>query len=201
VEIIELQRNDSVPMTEAKTPQSFDPATGLGASGDYSIVGGSASGPRIRVYQNIPANVKLTVKYWARGQCAGYWPGGTNFQTTLIGTGPFYMTDYLAGAGGWATYKANPHYFMQTPLQGEIDWYYIWLSGRRPRDGYYKLDLYDASYASSALGGTAHHIPTANWLAAADLTSPVGETDVSDIAVLASSYDLTFGSPFPNPPP
>jgi len=210
VEIIELTRNDSVPMTEAATPQSFDPATGLGASGDYSIVGSSADGPRIRIYQNIPSNVKLTVKYWGRGDPAGYWPGNTNFQTTLAGTGPFYMTSFLAGAGGYATYKANPHYFMEAPLKGEIDWYYVWIQGRVPRDGYYVLDLYDAAIAGTfAMGGTGSGLPppqgprppTRNWVPSSDLTAPLGETDINDLAILACSYSQTFGSPPPNPPP
>jgi hypothetical protein len=188
VEVISMTI-DGVPATKATTPHLYG---STGAGGDYAIVGNSGSGPRIRIFKNVATSLEVT--YWARGQCAGYWPGGTDFQTTLIGTGQYYMTDFLAGAGGWATYKANPHNYMQAAPLGENDWVYYWGTGAQPRSGNYALDLFDATYASAALGGTAHHIPTANWLAAADLTSPIGEIDVSDIAVMAAGYGTLFSS-------
>jgi len=190
VEVIEL-RIDGALQTKATTPHLYG---STGAGGDYSIVGNSADGPRIRVFKAVPAGSTLTVSYWARGQCAGYWPGGTNFQTTLIGTGQYYMTDFLAGAGGWATYKANPHNYMQTPPPGENDWLYYWGTGAQPRKGSYALNLFDATYASAALGGSGNYIPTANWLSSSDLTSPIGVTDVSDIAVMAAGYGTIFSS-------
>jgi len=104
------------------------------------------------------------------------------------------MTDFLSGAGGWATYKANPHNYMQTAPPGEIDWYYYWVPGTQPRAGHYALDLYDVSYASAALGGSGNYIPTANWLASSDLTSPIGVTDVSDIGLMAASYGALFSN-------
>jgi hypothetical protein len=189
-EVIEL-RIDGALQTKATTPHLYG---STGAGGDYSIVGNSLNGPSIRIFKAVPAGSTLTVTYWARGDPAGYWPGNTNFQTTLIGTGQYYMTDFLAGAGGWATYKANPHNYMQTPPPGEIDWVYNWGAGTQPRSGNYALNIYDATYASAALGGSGNTVPTLNWLSPSDLTSPIGVTDVSDIGVLAASYGTVFSS-------
>jgi hypothetical protein len=197
VEVISMTI-DGVPATKATTPHLYDPATGLGAGGDYSIVGSSANGPSLRIFKQV--NTGLTVTYWARGQCAGYWPGGTNFQTTLIGTGPFYMTDFLAGAGGWARYKANQHYFMETPQLGEIDWDYVWIAGPQPRDGSYTVTLFDVTYACFALGSSGNYIPTYSWVPSVDVVHPLGTVDISDIGVIANSFMASFGSPPPTPP-
>jgi hypothetical protein len=210
VEVIEV-RIDGVLQTKATTPHLFDPATGLGAGGDYSIVGGSTNGPSIRIFTAVPGGSTLTVMYWARGDAAGYWPGNMDFQTTLAGTGPWYMTDYLAGAGGWATYKANTDHFMDTPPKGEVDWYWYWIPGTQPRDGYYETDLFDVTYLTAAIGheGSSKDYFSASawrgvyWLPAADLVLPVGILDIYDVAVLSNfeNYGVTFGSPYPNPPP
>lgn len=200
VEIIEVKLGD-VLLAKATTPHLFNPATGLGAGGDYSIVGSTANGPGIRVFKAVPSDGVLTVKYWARGDAAGYHPGNLGWDKTLAGTGMFYMTDFLAGVGGWATYKANRQYFMATPNKGEIDWYWNWIGATQPRDGSYQANIYDATYANWGLGGSGKAVPTANWIEATDLASPIGETDIYDVAVLASHYGKNFGSPPPNPPP
>jgi len=200
VEVIEIKL-DGVLLAEATTPYLYNPVTGQGAGGDYSIVGSTATGPRIRLYIAVPGGSVLTVRYWARGDPAGYHPGGLPWQQTIAGTGSFYLTDFLAGAGGWATYKANRYYFMETPTKGEIDWYWYWIYGSQPRDGYYYVNIYDASYSNWALGGSGQAVPTANWIEATDLAPPVGETNLFDIAVLAANYGKRFGSPPPNPPP
>jgi len=194
VEVVEVEL-DGMLLTKAATPQNFNPAISGSAGGDYSIVGGSTTGPRIRIFKAVPAGSTLTVKYWARGDPIGYHPGNLGWEKTLAGTGPFYMTSYLAGAGGFATYKANPNYFMETPPKGEIDWYWYWIAGAQPRDGCYQLNIYDAAFASWALDGSGKAVPTVNWIEATDLASPIGSTDIFDIAVLATSYDRKFGSP------
>jgi len=171
------------------------------AGGDYSIVGSTVNGPRIRIYKAIPSGSILTVKYWARGDPAGYHPGLLGWDKTLAGTGMFYMTDFFPGAGGWAVYKANTGYFLQTPLKGEIDWYWYWYYSLQPRDGYYTVNIYDGTYVNWALGGSGKAVPTINWVEVTDLASPVGETSIYDVAVLSSNYGKSFGSPPPNPPP
>jgi len=214
VEVINMTLNGFL-LEKASTPHLYDPSVPWSAHGEYSIVGGTLpnQGPRIRVYDNIPAGMTLTVYYWARGDPRGYWPGNLGFQNTLAGTGPFYMTDYSAGAGGCASYKANPNYFMETPLLGEIDWYWNYYVGPQARDGYYRIDLYDAVIAGVwAYGGTGSgsppppagngpRPPTWNWVSATDLAPPLGETNIFDMAVLAVNFFGTFGSPYPNPPP
>jgi hypothetical protein len=194
VEVIEVKL-DGMLLAKAATPQDFNSAVPGSAGGDYSIVGGSANGPRIRIFRAVPAGSILTVKYWARGDPIGYHPGNLGWDKTLAGTGQYYMTDYLSGVGGYATYKANTNYFMETPPKGEIDWYWNWIDGPQPRDGCYHLDIYDATFASWALDGSGKAVPTTNWLEASDLASPLGSTDIFDIAVLSANYDTKFGRP------
>jgi len=200
VEMIEV-RLDGALLTKAATPHLFNPAVLGSAGGDYSIVGSTVNGPRIRIYTAVPSGSILTVKYWARGDPAGYHPGLLGWDKTLAGTGMFYMTDFFPGAGGWAVYKANTGYFLQTPLKGEIDWYWYWYYSLQPRDGYYTVNIYDGTYVNWALGGSGKAVPTINWVEATDLVSPIGETSIYDVAVLASNYGKSFGSPPPNPPP
>jgi hypothetical protein len=111
------------------------------------------------------------------------------------------MTDFLAGAGGWATYKANPHNYMQTPQLGEIDFKWYWFSGPQPRDGYYQVDDLDMDLASYALGSSGNHIPTYNWIPGCDRAPPLGVIDVSDLGMIPPTYLTYWGSPYPNPPP
>jgi len=110
------------------------------------------------------------------------------------------MTSFLPGAYGYATFKANPHNYMATPWPGEIDWLWYWRTGSQPRDGCYKVDLYDSIYASGALGGDGNgpFPPTKYWLPPTDLTAPLGETDIYDIAIFAANYDKNCSSPYPN---
>jgi len=194
VEVIEV-KVDGMPLTKAATPQNFNPAIPSSAGGDYSIVGGSTNGPRIRIFKAVPAGSTLTIKYWARGDPLGYHPGNLGWEKTLAGTGPFYMTGFQSGVGGYATYNANPNYFMETPPKGEVDWYWFWIDSSQPRDGCYQLNIYDATFASWALDGSGKAVPTSNWLEATDIASPIGSIDIFDIAVLAASYDKKFGSP------
>jgi len=200
VEIIEV-RLDGVLQTKATTPYLYDPDTGLGAGGDYSMVGTSNDGAKIRFYKDVPAGSTLTVQYWARGTPAGYWPGGLNFQTTLIGTGQYYMTSFLSGAGGYATYKANEHNYMQNAPNGEFDWYWYWIAGTQPRDGYYRTDLYDLAYISAADGSSANYIPTPGWQPAADIVPPLAEVNIQDFVAASVNYGKTYSSAYPNPPP
>jgi len=206
VEVISMTI-DGAPATKATTPHLYDPATGLGANGDYSIVGSSGNGPSIRVFKTVTSS--LTVTYWARGDPAGYWPGNTNFQTTLTGTGQYYMTDFQPGAGGYATYKANPHNYMATPWPGEIDWLWYWRTGSQPRDGCYKLDIFDGTYFSAAMhstgtgepippGGNGPRPPTRYWQPGADVVPLMGEIDINDMAILGANYDKNCSSPYPN---
>jgi len=200
VEIIKVTL-DGVLQTEATTPYNYNPATGLGAGGDYSIVGTSTDGGKIRIFKEVPATKILTVEYWARGTPAGYWPGGLSFTQTLIGTGQYYMTSFLAGAGGYATYKANNHNFMQNAPHGEVDWYWYWITGTQPRDGYYRTDLYDLAAVAGASGSSGNYIPTPGWNPGCDIVPPECEVNILDFVAASVNYGKTYSSPYPNPPP
>jgi len=203
VEIIEI-KEDGV----ALTPKT-----------DYEIVGSVANGPRIRIYKDIANGKVITAKYWARGDPAGYHPGGLGWEKTLVGCGYYYMTAHTPGAGGSSYYKKNTNFFLQTPPMGEIDYRWYWIeSPIKPRDGYFQVDVYDAVLAGGAFESQGYVTPSANWRPGADLaTSPTlptppfpspkppinsaGAIDGYDLGVVGSIFGTTFGSPLPNPPP
>jgi len=161
VEITQILVND-VPLTKSAGD----------LENDYEIVK-----DRIHIYKtDIPDGATVKVTYWARGDCGGYYPGGRDWKTTQTSFGDFYMTDFKAGVGGWATFKANRNYFMETPVWGEVDYLWYWGTGSPARGGYYWVYIFDVSGAEVALGSQGYRIPDINWQPGCDLsTQPIGE--------------------------
>jgi len=124
---------------------------------DFDIVKGYAT-----IKKDLAPGQKITIQYWARGDASGYIPGGKPWQDVHIAYGPWYMTEHQPGAGGWSAYKANRYFYWDTPPLGELDWYWYWDSGSPPRNGNFKVDLYDVTRTTTAFGSTGHLIPTVN---------------------------------------
>jgi len=193
VEIVEI-KVDGVLLTEANED----------SDNDYEIVK-----DRIHIYKTgIPDGAKIELKYWARGDCAGYWPGGLTYETTTATFGMDYMTSYKAGVGGYATYKANREYFMETPPWGEVDFKWYWNDPQPPNPprtihgGYFIVDLFDVTMGTAALGSQGFRIPDPTWQPGADLStmyppSPYDRGDCYinywDVAEIVNDYDLKWG--------
>jgi hypothetical protein len=149
-------------------------------------------------YIKVTPLATVDVVYYARGNAAGYWAGGLDWHQVAIGTGPYYLYDFVAGIGGFAQFKANRNYFMPTPPLGEIDWQYRWTGtppanpGDPPRSGCWKVDIYDIVMLAAAYGSSARAVPTSNWKPGADLTvsgdGKPGEIDIYDIVTACASY-------------
>ncbi|KPV65414.1 MAG: Bacterial extracellular solute-binding protein, family 5 Middle [Candidatus Bathyarchaeota archaeon BA1] len=153
---------------------------------------------RISIFVDLPDGTKITVKYWARGDYAGYTCGdpAIPWSEILIGTGPWYMTalDRLTGA----TYKANRHYMLETPLLGETDWMYTWIPGPKPRSGHMKITVDDVVVATGAYGsGVGGVVPPPHWIVIADLAPKQGLIDIYDIIAITKQYGAIFWSPPP----
>jgi len=187
VEIVEILRSDGITMKKASGADD----------NDYEMVSG-----KIKLYTDVPSGVSITVKYWARGDPSGYAPGNLHVQNTnvgklWVGTGLFYVTEHVPGAGGWTTYKRNPHFFLETPPRGEIDFWWHWANEAQPRRGYYRVDIVDIVKSTWALDSRGYGGPSPNWDSGADLTQEVkkGLVTVHDITLMASDFGETMGSP------
>jgi hypothetical protein len=129
----------------------------------------------------------ITVDYYALDNVSGHTLGDNPWQDVTIGSGMYYATGYFQGVGGNFTAKRNPHYYLETPLLGEID--FVWEAG-----GYYEITIFDIVKAAGAYGSQGTGIPDRNWLPSADLTPPSGVVDIFDIVTITSKYGETFGA-------
>ncbi len=140
---------------------------------------------------------KVWVDYWTYGDSRGYTPANMDWRETLIGFGPYYVTAFTPGIGGSITLKANPFFFMETPVLGEIDWIWKWQSGPKPQSGYYKVDMFDVVIVTGADGSQGTGVPSENWFPGADVAPPSGLIDIFDIVTVSGAYGQTFGQPPP----
>jgi ABC-type transport system substrate-binding protein len=67
---------------------------------------------RLRILNDLSNGTTITVTFWARNNSQGFHPGDLPWQNTLVGNGPFYITESISGVGGHAYLKANPNYFL-----------------------------------------------------------------------------------------
>jgi hypothetical protein len=126
----------------------------------------------------------VTVTYWYTGTAttiAGYWPGDNPWQNVAIGCGPYYLVDYVPGAGGIAVLECCPFYQLETPLLGEVDFV------RKP-NGCYRVDIFDVVMAASAYGSQGGGVPDDNWFPGADLAPECCKIDIFDIVTITSVY-------------
>jgi len=139
---------------------------------DYNIVKG-----QLEIFVDLSPGASLVVDYWQSGDPSGFTPGNLPWQTILEGAGMYYATDFTPGVGGHLTLKANRHFWMETPLLGEIDFTWHWVSGPKPRSGYYQVDIYDKVMIAVAAGTSGTGIPSSHWLPGADVAPPGGIVD------------------------
>jgi hypothetical protein len=157
----------------------------------------------------------LILIYWDDGagyiDPTGYYLGsnsGLSWEQTMYSTGPYCVnwigTDFIYLRG-------NPHYFLETPPLGEIDWRYEWKDSPKPRTGFYKLSIYDIVAIAGAYGTTGCGFPSIptepspRWNIAADISPspwpPLDDLDgrgwinIYDVVTVASHYGETWNNP------
>jgi hypothetical protein len=130
----------------------------------------------------------LNVDYWEPNDAQGYTPGNVAWQTIFEGAGMYYAVDFAPGASGFLALKKNPHYWMETPLLGEVDFAWQWATGPKPRDGSYSIDILDVVKAAGAYGSHGTGVPDARWIAGADVAPPGGQIDIFDIVTITGKY-------------
>lgn len=145
---------------------------------------------------------KIEAFYLAKAEAYGFFPCGLPWQQTMISKGPYYLIEFVEGAGGHAFYQANRHYFMPTPPLGEVDWGWYWVGTTKPRSGYFEIDIFDVVEACVSYGSSGRGIPDPKWIPGADLAIAEdykpGEIDIFDVVIVCINYGKKFGQP-PNP--
>ena len=168
--------------------------TTLNMFNEYNIIGkGLSAGGKLEIFTNLTENTVIVVDYWSVGDARGYTAGDLLWQTIFEGAGMYYATDFSPGVGGSLTLKRNPYYWMETPPLGEIDFVWKWESGLKPRNGSYKIDIYDIVIAIGAYGSQGTGVPDKNWVPGADLAPSGGKVDIFDIVTIASKYGREWG--------
>ncbi len=161
---------------------------------DYEIESGY-----VTIHASVALGTPITIRYWARGSYAGDLPGGLPFEKTLMGTGIWYMTEYIPGS--WAVYKPNRLHPRTTPPLGETNWLWKFTSSVKPRTGNMEITISDFVKGTTAYGSHANKVPRPNWNPSADLAKVVtgnapngiGEITVEDINTIGGpAYDTTF---------
>jgi hypothetical protein len=184
---------------------------------DYEIVMLEDDRTYFHWLRNASAGQVLTVVYWTpdpgKPSPDGYWPGEFPWEQIAVGIGTHYLVDYVRGAGGHATLKANRNFWLETPvpdpqgvdpcnpLPGEVDW--IWEWGPRdtdrplggPRCGNYKVDISDVVRCTAAYrshGNKPGEIDP-DWFAGADMAPPECYIDIGDVVTITDRYRRKFG--------
>jgi hypothetical protein len=132
----------------------------------------------------------VTVEWYQYGDVSGYTLGDNPAEAVTVGAGHYYMTGFVPGAGGYATYKKNPFYWMDTPILGEVD--FKWEAG-----GYYEVTIFDVVKAAGAYDSQGTAVPDSNWFPGADLAPQGGVIDIFDIVTIAGKYGQVSSIPPP----
>jgi hypothetical protein len=157
---------------------------------DYNWVQGD-----LYISKDLAADTVLTVDFWYTDNAwpVGYHPGTLPWDTILEGCGMYYPTALTTGTGGSMSMVANRFFWMETPLLGDIDFKYSWIPGPKPRDGAYKIDIFDVVMAAGAYGSSGSTGTDAAYISGADL-APAGCTiDIFDIVTITGDYDASWG--------
>ncbi|MCK4478761.1 hypothetical protein KAU88_09610 [Candidatus Bathyarchaeota archaeon] len=157
-------------------------ATPLTLGVDYDIYMSdlSTNAADIRIINPTYYGQAITVTYLAVGNPYGYTPNNQPWNTILEGCGMYYVTGFAPGVGGGLDLKKNPHYWMETPVLGEIDFV------RKP-NGEFKVDAFDLVILGSAYGSQGIRIPDPSWFPGADLFPFGGVIDEFDAAVVVAA--------------
>jgi hypothetical protein len=140
----------------------------------------------------------INIVYWYPDiPASGFYLAGLPWTQTMYSIGPYYPVDIIPEMGGWAVLACNPYFFLETPPLGEVDWAWKWTGAISPRNGYYKIDIYDVVKVCGAYGSTGTVIPSQNWFPGADLATPCGKIDIFDVVTVTGKYGTQFGAPPP----
>jgi ABC-type transport system substrate-binding protein len=137
---------------------------------------------------------KLWVYYWRNGDAMGYTPGNLPWEDILEGCGTHYVINIDPSSS--FILNANRHFFMETPILGEIDWRWYWKGTSSPLSGHYKIDILDITKVTGAYCNRGDGMPDSVWFPGADIDpTDVGHVGLLDLVIVSNNYAKTFGEP------
>lgn len=140
----------------------------------------------------------LWAYYWANGDPLGYFPGGIDWTDILEGCGTHYAVNICGYPPTAFLLSSNRHFFMETPILGEIDWRWNTVGTTHPLRGNYKIDILDVAKVTGAYCTRGDGIPNPSWNPGADIDSAdVGHVGILDLIQVTNNYAKTFGEPPP----
>jgi hypothetical protein len=146
----------------------------------------------IRVINPAYYNTNIEVSYLGKGDNLGYTIGNQPWDQSLEGHDQYYITDHVPGTGGSATLKANPRYWAETPILGEINFVRQPSYPAPPGEQCYEIDIFDVVTAASAYGSQGGGVPDPNWTPGADLAPECCVIDIFDIVTITARYGAKF---------
>lgn len=179
-------------------------ATPLVEGVDYIIKAGYALYSHIEFYPLRDLTGTISITYWYADPAVpatGYYLAGLPWQTTMYSLGTHYpvsMTTDPPGIGDTISLAKNPHFFLETPLLGEIDWAWKWVGTTKPRSGYYKIEIYDVVRATGAYCTRGDGVFNPKYFPGADIdSSALCHIAIFDLVTITGKYAMTFGTPPP----
>jgi len=139
---------------------------------------------------------KVWVYYWRSGDAMGYYLGGLPWQEILEGCGTHYVVNI--DSDYYFLCNANRHFFLETPLLGEIDWRWRWEETTKPRGGYFEINVCDVCKCTAAYCSHGDAIPDPEWFPGADIdATDTGHVGIYDLVIITDNYAKKFGTPPP----
>jgi ABC-type transport system substrate-binding protein len=128
----------------------------------------------------------------------GFYLGGNlgyDWNDTMYSYGPYYPTS-IDVANSNAALKRNPHFFLETPLLGEIDWRWYWEGTTKPRSGHYAISIFDIVKSAVAYDTRGDGGYNPRYLPAADIDpNDPCHIGIYDIVTATGGYGKNFGAP------
>lgn len=143
----------------------------------------------------------ITIEYYRgiAGGAGGFYLGGNlglDWTDTMYSYGTHYPVAIEGYVGGYGTLNKNPHFFLETPMLGELDWKWVWVGTEKPRSGYYKIDIYDVVKAAGAYCTRGDGVYDPKYFPGADLDpTDLCHIGIYDIVSITGKYGQTFGTP------
>ena len=95
-----------------------------------------------------------------------------------------------------AALDANPHFFLESIPEGEIDFRWNWAAGSKPRRGFFKIDILDVVKCTGAYCTRGDGTLNPLYNPSADLDSnDLCHIGILDLVAVTGKYARTFGKP------
>jgi hypothetical protein len=167
---------------------------------DFEIYAGYGVGSHTSFHALRDLTGTVSITYWyADVPADGFYLAGLPWQQTMYSIGTHYpvsMTHDPPAAGDTISLARNEHFFLESPILGEIDWAWKWSGTTRPRSGNYRIDIFDLTRATSAYCTRGDSAFDPEFFNGADLDpTDLCHIGIFDLVTITSAYGKTFGEP------